>query len=125
MTRDNDEENLEANLKRLSTRNEAKTKLNELETELKLLQWHKLANEAAIKAALLKNREISRCHKLKKRWGKPLKPDGMYLRDIPLKTTPRTKLKPDVHCNLRDYVSNLKKRKETNGARNKAYRKWL
>ena len=34
--------------------------LDELEQEMKLLQWHKLANEAALKAALIRTRKLKR-----------------------------------------------------------------
>ena len=34
--------------------------LDQLEQEMKLLQWHKLANEAALKAALIRTRKLKR-----------------------------------------------------------------
>jgi hypothetical protein len=34
-----------------------------LEAELKLLRWHKLANESALKAAILKNKQMKRKEK--------------------------------------------------------------
>ena len=34
------------------------TRKEKIESELKLLQWHKMANEAAIKAALMQNKTI-------------------------------------------------------------------
>jgi hypothetical protein len=34
-----------------------------LEAEMKLLQWHKLANESALKAAIIKNKALKRKEK--------------------------------------------------------------
>ncbi len=36
----------------------AKTRKEQIEAELKLIEWHKMANEAAIKSALLQNKNI-------------------------------------------------------------------
>lgn len=35
-----------------------------LETELKLLRWHKLANESSLKAAILKDKQMKRSDRI-------------------------------------------------------------
>ena len=37
--------------------------VTDLESEMKLLRWHKLANESALKAAILKNKALRRNEK--------------------------------------------------------------
>jgi hypothetical protein len=41
----------------------ANKSLTNLEAEMKLLHWHKVANEASLKAAILKNRQVKRDEK--------------------------------------------------------------
>lgn len=45
-----------------SSNNLAKSTIDELQQEMKLLQWHKLANEAALKAALIKTKKLKSSH---------------------------------------------------------------
>ena len=47
-----------------SVRKAPLSQLAELEQEMKLLQWHKLANEAALKAALIRTRKLKREQKV-------------------------------------------------------------
>ena len=58
----NDAEELERNLFRLQLEDRLKkpSRLEKLEQEMKLLQWHKLANEAALKAAIIRNRQLKK-----------------------------------------------------------------
>ena len=39
---------------------EEKTSAEEIESELKLLEWHKLANDAALKAALVRTKKLKK-----------------------------------------------------------------
>jgi hypothetical protein len=47
-----------------SVRKAPLSQLAELEQEMKLLQWHKLANEAALKAALIRTKKLKREQKV-------------------------------------------------------------